>query len=151
MLHGCFSLILKYIRSIRSKNDSTSKLNKNPKDKMKIQTHKNTQISSKNRKETANYTGIIVSSQEIKKLVVMFFHGLFFISSICIVLFMPNLDNKSNRNTFESNVDIILLGTNSSKDINNLNSTSYNQVNNSSDMRTQHFQYNQSQINYPYS
>ena len=105
---------------------------------MKIKGHKNTQISNKNRKEVANYSGIIVSSQEIKKLVVMFFHGLFFISSICIVLFMPNLDNKSNEKTVGSDVDIILLKTNFSKDANNLNSTSYNQVYISSDKPTLH-------------
>ena len=136
MLHTGFSLILKCMRSIRSKNDFTSKPNGNPKDRMKIQSHKNTQITKKNRKEASNYSGIIVSSQEIKKFVVMFFHGLFFISSICIVLFMPNLDDKPNRNTFESNVDIILLKTNSSKETNILNSTSYNQVYISSDIHT---------------
>ena len=131
-------MILKCMRSIRNKNDSTSKLNRNLKNEMKIKGHKNTQISNKNRKEVANYSGIIVSSQEIKKLVVMFFHGLFFISSICIVLFMPNLDNKSNEKTVGSDVDIILLKTNFSKDANNLNSTSYNQVYISSDKPTLH-------------
>ena len=135
MIYTSFSLVLKYVRSIRKKDDSSSKLNRNGhpssnhcKDKIKIQNNKNTRKSNKMRKETAHYSGIIVSSHEIKKLVVLFFHGLFFISSICIVLFMPNLENDSNRNTLKTNVDVILLESNSSKSANNLNSTSYNKV-----------------------
>ena len=73
-------------------------------------------------------SGIIVSNQGIKKYFVIFFHGLFLLASICIVLYFPYNLTDLNKSSSQSKFEIVLLKSNSSNNTDRINSTSYNQV-----------------------
>ena len=129
------SLTWKYIRRAFMKKQNVGEI-KNKKNVLcfnankrnRQQCQKADRLSDKTNTLGAPYSGIIVANRGIKKYFVIFFHGLFFISSICIVLFLPHLESKSNINKSQSSFGIVLLKMNSSNYTHSLNSTSYNQV-----------------------
>ena len=124
----CMRWSLRKKEKIGDDNNKNNALCLNANKRGKEYSQKAKRPSDKAKSSGAPYSGILVSNRGIKKYFVTIFHGLFFISSICVVLFLPYLDSESINNSSQTSFGIILLKTESSNDTHSLNSTSYTQV-----------------------